>query len=108
MKSDFYKYLLILVFILGIIFNIFMVVKSIFSPMHTVINITLLFLIVILSFYYGKTKKDEEKGEKFGFSGKHNWRSNEDPDWYLQNGKQISGTVYSDFPDEMPGLGWII
>lgn len=45
------------------------------------------------------------------------WSRNNNVDTYnyceenpnaLQHGKNISGTVYSDYPSTIPGLGWIL
>jgi hypothetical protein len=60
-------------------------------------TICIVICIAILLF----SKNDEQYDPNFYNYEKENPHA-------LQSGKIIAGTVYSDYPDKIPGLGWLL
>jgi len=88
-----------------IIISVFLTVSNLIgiltSPIHSIINLIFLCGIVCMAILYGEQKQKE----KF-----QNWEYNydlENPN-ALVSGSNISGTVYSSYPNNTPGLGWIV
>lgn len=86
MKSKYFLISIIIVSAILFISNLFLILLH---PIHTIINIFLLILLLVLAVMYGKTKKKESYN------------------YALIRGKNIAGTVYSSYSDNVPGLGWI-
>jgi len=65
------------------------------SPIHSLFNLVLLAGVVGLAVLYGE-QREKEKFE----DGNYNYA--------LISGRGIAGTVYSSYPEETPGLGWVL
>lgn len=83
------SYLIVIVFFL-IFNNLLQLLKT---PIYAVINLILIVIAIILYF-------DQRHSEKYDYNA-------ENPN-ALICGKNIAGTVYSAYPDNVPGLGWIL
>jgi len=92
------KDFLILVIVLVIVLIIMPIITH---PIRYVINFLLLACIIILIILYLK-KKGTEK-----YCG-HMYNYDQENPHALISGKEISGTVYSENPENVPGLGWIV
>jgi membrane protein implicated in regulation of membrane protease activity len=69
------------------------------TPIRIVIHLVLVTFILILAFKYFKKKK-EEKEEKYDYC-------RENPNALL-SGKVYGGAVYTAYPENVPGLGWLL
>jgi hypothetical protein len=65
-------------------------------------NLVKLFVGVCIALLLFKLLNKEEDDEEYGYNYP---QENQNA---LQHGKIIGGTVYSDYPNKTPGLGWIL
>ena len=71
------------------------------------------FILLILIFITILTLSDIDQNS----SSTHSVKQSYDPNYYdynkenpraLRQGTIVAGTVYSEYPDEIPGLGWLL
>ncbi len=98
MKSIFY---LVIIIILAIMFVISNFIGLLTSPIHSIFNLALICCIIALSVIYGEQKEKERFEE-----GEYNY-DQENPN-ALVTGYLAGGTVYASYPENSPGLGWIL
>lgn len=98
MKSIFLLIVMIIVAIMFIVINLFGILTS---PIHSLINLVMLAGIISLSVLYGKQKQKEKFEE-----GEYDY-DKENPN-ALVSGYNVAGTVYASYPENSPGLGWIL
>ena len=70
------------------------------SPVHSLFNLILLGGVVTFAVLYGEQKEKEK------FEGDYDY-DRENPN-ALISGYNVSGTVYSSYPNSTPGLGWVL
>ncbi len=82
----------VLIFVL-FINNIFSLLTS---PINATINLIFLSITVYIAIMYGKQKQKE------------NYDYDRENPNALTTGRNIAGTVYSSYPGNTPGLGWVL
>lgn len=93
MNSKIFLAVVIVITTLLLLLNIYSMINS---PIQFTLNIVLTLALILAASAYGKSKQKES----------YNYYQ-ENPN-ALVSGKNISGTVYASYPENDPGLGWIL
>lgn len=90
------------IFLIGII--IFAIILSglnlILTPVHAILNFAFIAGLVILAVLYTRRKQKEKYDFEYDYD-------RENPN-ALVTGYNAAGTVYASYPNNTPGLGWIL
>lgn len=92
--SKLYLIFIIIISILLLSSNIFLLLLH---PIHTIYNLILICALIPLVYLYSKNKA---KSEKYNYDL-------ENPN-ALITGENVAGTVYASYPENTPGLGWVL
>lgn len=92
MNANFYLGAMIILGTILAISNIWLITLH---PIHMISNLILLAILLFMTVMYGKQKEKEHYDPR--------WK---EPDPYLK-GRIFGGTVYTSYPENVPGLGWI-
>ena len=84
------KVLALVIVFLFVINNFF---AFLISPIHSIINLILIFFIVYVSFEYGKK-------ENYDYDA-------ENPN-ALITGRNVANSVYASYPNQVGGLSWVL
>lgn len=68
------------------------------APFRSVLNLLLVIGVIVFVMIYDHKKKCEN--ERYDYD-------EENPN-ALVSGTEVAGTVYASYPDQTPGLGWIL
>jgi len=85
---------LILLIIFSVILSFSIVTRIAFTPIHAIIDVILIICVIISIIKYIRKKQEKYGCDEYPQS--------------CQNGKIVAGTVYASYPENTPGLGWIL